>query len=193
MIRLPVALLCLALVSCSTPIERAQKIIAPITKKAEKAAGNEVKKKTKLTEQKGAIEAQKSSIDRLSGSADAAMEIAERLDRERPNGDTARLKLEIRTITAEKDKVVLQNKVLAETNDALFKLTDEQQLTISQLQTEAAKAVPKIAGEIEKEKWWAKFWKVYAIIATGVAALAVGLIALRTWLKTTFPVVFFWL
>jgi hypothetical protein len=77
------------LASCQSAPTKARKIMAPVAKKAERAG--------KLAEK------QKVSIGRLKASVAESVATAEKLNAERPDGDTARLILSLRIAASETD------------------------------------------------------------------------------------------
>jgi hypothetical protein len=90
---------------------------------------------------------QTGSIGRLKASVSESVEVAEKLNKERPDGDTARLILSLRIAASE--------------TDALRGSNEELRLTLTGLETEVAKAQDKMAVEIAgAETWrtWAWFW-----------------------------------
>jgi hypothetical protein len=148
-------------------------------KKAERASNTATRQASTLTKQKATIEAQKGSVERLSASVGEATAIAEKIDRERPNGDTARLKLELRTVAKEKDALNLSNKVLTESNAELWRENTDLRLTIEGIKTETAKAVPQIAAEIQSAKDDAAFWRTIALWeGVGLVSIAAGVVLL---------------
>ncbi len=135
------------LVSCQSAPVKARKIMAPVAAKAAKA-GKLVAKQT-------------GSIGRLRGSVAESVEVAEKLNAERPDGDTARLMLSLRIAASE--------------TDALRGTNDELRLTISGMEVAIAQAQDKVAVEIAgAETWrtWAwRWWWAFAGTVASVSAL----------------------
>ncbi len=155
----------LLLVACQSPTQRATKIFKPVEKQVVKV--REIAHK------------QSGSIGRLAGGLSDATEAAMRLNTARPDGDTAKLILALRIATSEKD-------ILTATNSDLL-------LKIEGLEVEVSKAkgntVEELAsGDAAKSKVW--FWRW---VCAGIVAAVAALFAARTWLKTTMPMLFFWL
>jgi hypothetical protein len=121
--------------------------MAPVAAKAAKA-GKLVAKQT-------------GSIGRLRGSVAESVEVAEKLNAERPDGDTARLMLSLRIAASE--------------TDALRGTNDELRLTISGMEVAIAQAQDKVAVEIAgAETWrtWAwRWWWAFAGTVASVSAL----------------------
>jgi hypothetical protein len=138
----------LLLTSCQSAPTKARAIMAPVAKKAERAGR--------------LVEKQKGSIGRLKESVAESVATAEKLNKERPDGDTARLILSLRIAASE--------------TDALRGTNDELRLTLASLETEVAKAQDKVAVEVagaETWKSWAWFW------AKAFFGLLVAWVALR--------------
>jgi hypothetical protein len=121
--------------------------MAPVAAKAAKA-GKIVAKQT-------------GSIGRLKASVAESVEVAEKLNKERPDGDTARLILSLRIAASE--------------TDALRGSNEELRLTISGMEVAIAQAQDKMAVEIAgAETWrtWAwRWWWAFAGTVASVAAL----------------------
>lgn len=137
----------LALTSCSSAPTKARKIMEPVAKKAAQAG--------KL------VERQTGSIGRLRGSVAEATAAAEKLNAERPDGDTARLLLSLRIATSE--------------TDSLRGTNEELRLTISGMEVAIAQATDKVSVEIAGAETWRTwcfrwFWAFSGTVA-GVAAL----------------------
>ena len=117
---------------------------------------------------------QSASLVRLRDSVDNSTKIAEKMNKERPDADTARLLLSQRT--AQKEIV------------GLLGTNKELELTISGLQYKLATAQDKIAVVIATADNKIKFWKWTTFLGWSAFALTVaGIIALfafKTWLKT---------
>ncbi len=123
----------LLLTSCQSAPAKARKIMAPVAAKAAKA-GKIVAKQT-------------GSIGRLKASVAESVATAEKLNKERPDGDTARLILSLRIAASE--------------TDALRGSNEELRLTISGMEVAIAQAQDKVAVEVagaETWKSWAWFW-----------------------------------
>ncbi len=121
------------LTSCQSAPTKARAIMAPVAKKAERAGR--------------LVEKQKGSIGRLRESVAESVEVAEKLNATRPDGDTARLILSLRIAASE--------------TDALRGSNDELRLTISGMEVAIAQAQDKVAVEVagaETWKSWAWFW-----------------------------------
>jgi hypothetical protein len=121
------------LVSCQSAPVKARKIMAPVAAKAAKA-GKIVARQT-------------GSIGRLKASVAESVATAEKLNKERPDGDTARLILSLRIAASE--------------TDALRGSNEELRLTISGMEVAIAQAQDKVAVQIagaETWKSWAWFW-----------------------------------
>jgi hypothetical protein len=135
------------LASCQSAPVKARKIMAPVAAKAAKA-GKIVAKQT-------------GSIGRLKASVAESVEVAEKLNKERPDGDTARLILSLRIAASE--------------TDALRGSNEELRLTISGMEVAIAQAQDKMAVEIAgAETWrtWAwRWWWAFAGTVASVAAL----------------------
>ena len=135
------------LVSCQSAPVKARKIMAPVAAKAAKA-GKIVAKQT-------------GSIGRLRESVAESVATAEKLNKERPDGDTARLILSLRIAASE--------------TDALRGTNDELRLTISGMEVAIAQAQDKVAVEVAgAETWrtWAwRWWWAFAGTVASVAAL----------------------
>ncbi len=121
--------------------------MAPVAAKAAKA-GKIVAKQT-------------GSIGRLKASVAESVEVAEKLNKERPDGDTARLILSLRIAASE--------------TDALRGSNEELRLTISGMEVAIAQAQDKVAVEVAgAETWrtWAwRWWWAFAGTVASVAAL----------------------
>ena len=120
--------------------------MAPVAKAASKAAAITTR--------------QTASIVKLRESVGDATKIAEKLNKDRPDGDTAKLILSLRIATSESE-------ILRGTNDEL-------RLTISGMQVEIGKAQDKVATEIagaETWKRWAHRW-FFAFVGLAVAVAA---------------------
>ncbi len=137
----------LLLTSCQSAPAKARKIMAPVAAKAAKA-GKIVAKQT-------------GSIGRLKASVAESVATAEKLNKERPDGDTARLILSLRIAASE--------------TDALRGSNEELRLTISGMEVAIAQAQDKMAVEIAgAETWrtWAwRWWWAFAGTVASVAAL----------------------
>jgi hypothetical protein len=135
------------LASCQSAPTKARKIMAPVAKKAERAG--------KLAEK------QKVSIGRLKASVAESVATAEKLNAERPDGDTARLILSLRIAASE--------------TDALRGSNEDLRLTISGMEVAIAQAQDKVAVEVagaETWKTWAwRWWWAFAGTVASVAAL----------------------
>ncbi len=135
------------LASCQSAPTKARKIMAPVAAKAAKA-GKIVAKQT-------------GSIGRLRESVAESVATAEKLNKERPDGDTARLILSLRIAASE--------------TDALRGTNDELRLTISGMEVAIAQAQDKVAVEVAgAETWrtWAwRWWWAFAGTVASVAAL----------------------
>jgi hypothetical protein len=116
--------------------------MAPVAAKAAKA-GKIVAKQT-------------GSIGRLKASVAESVEVAEKLNKERPDGDTARLILSLRIAASE--------------TDALRGSNEELRLTLTGLETEVAKAQDKVAVEVAGAETW-RWWWAFAGTVASVAAL----------------------
>lgn len=158
--RLAIFAATLLLTSCHSAPTKARAIMAPVAKRAAHAG--------KLAEK------QSGSIGRLRGSVKEAVTVAEKLNTERPDGDTARLLLSLRIATSEAD-------MLHGTNDEL-------RLTIAGMEVAVAQAQDKVAVEIagaETWKSWAWFWgKAFF----GLLAAWIALRMFKTYLMTV-PVI----
>jgi hypothetical protein len=121
--------------------------MAPVAAKAAKA-GKIVAKQT-------------GSIGRLKASVAESVATAEKLNKERPDGDTARLILSLRIAASE--------------TDALRGSNEELRLTISGMEVAIAQAQDKVAVEVAgAETWrtWAwRWWWAFAGTVASVAAL----------------------
>jgi hypothetical protein len=137
----------LLLTSCQSAPAKARKIMAPVAAKAAKA-GKIVAKQT-------------GSIGRLKASVAESVATAEKLNKERPDGDTARLILSLRIAASE--------------TDALRGSNEELRLTISGMEVAIAQAQDKVAVEVagaETWKTWAwRWWWAFAGTVASVAAL----------------------
>ncbi len=137
----------LLLTSCQSAPAKARKIMAPVAAKAAKA-GKIVAKQT-------------GSIGRLKASVAESVATAEKLNKERPDGDTARLILSLRIAASE--------------TDALRGSNEELRLTISGMEVAIAQAQDKVAVEVAgAETWrtWAwRWWWAFAGTVASVAAL----------------------
>ncbi len=137
----------LLLTSCQSAPTKARKIMAPVAAKAERA-GKIVAKQT-------------GSIGRLKASVSESVATAEKLNKERPDGDTARLILSLRIAASE--------------TDALRGTNEELRLTISGMEVAIAQAQDKVAVQIAgAETWrtWAwRWWWAFAGTVASVAAL----------------------
>ena len=135
------------LASCQSAPTKARKIMAPVAAKAAKA-GKIVAKQT-------------GSIGRLRESVAESVATAEKLNKERPDGDTARLILSLRIAASE--------------TDALRGTNDELRLTISGMEVAIAQAQDKVAVEVAgAETWrtWAwRWWWAFAGTVASVSAL----------------------
>jgi hypothetical protein len=135
------------LASCQSAPTKARKIMAPVAAKAAKA-GKIVAKQT-------------GSIGRLKASVAESVATAEKLNAERPDGDTARLILSLRIAASE--------------TDALRGTNEELRLTISGMEVAIAQAQDKVAVEVAgAETWraWAwRWWWAFAGTVASVAAL----------------------
>jgi hypothetical protein len=107
------------------------------------------------------VERQKGSIGRLKASVTESVATAEKLNKERPDGDTARLILSLRIAASE--------------TDALRGTNEELRLTISGMEVAIAHAQDKVAVEVAgAETWrtWAwRWWWAFAGTVASVAAL----------------------
>jgi len=107
------------------------------------------------------VERQTGSIGRLRGSVAEAVAVAEKLNTERPDGDTARLILSLRIATSE--------------TDALRGTNEDLRLTISGMEAAIAQAQDKVAVEIAGAETWRKWawrwWWAFAGTVASVAAL----------------------
>ncbi len=134
-------------VSCQSAPTKARKIMAPVAAKAAKA-GKIVAKQT-------------GSIGRLKASVAESVATAEKLNAERPDGDTARLILSLRIAASE--------------TDALRGTNEELRLTISGMEVAIAQAQDKVAVEVAgAETWraWAwRWWWAFAGTVASVSAL----------------------
>jgi len=121
--------------------------MAPVAAKAAKA-GKIVAKQT-------------GSIGRLKASVAESVEVAEKLNKERPDGDTARLILSLRIAASE--------------TDALRGTNEELRLTLAGMEVAIAQAQDKVAVEVAgAETWrtWAwRWWWAFAGTVASVAAL----------------------
>jgi hypothetical protein len=121
--------------------------MAPVAAKAAKA-GKIVAKQT-------------GSIGRLKASVAESVATAEKLNAERPDGDTARLILSLRIAASE--------------TDALRGTNEELRLTISGMEVAIAQAQDKVAVEVAgAETWraWAwRWWWAFAGTVASVSAL----------------------
>jgi hypothetical protein len=137
----------LLLTSCQSAPTKARAIMAPVAAKAAKA-GKIVAKQT-------------GSIGRLKASVAESVATAEKLNKERPDGDTARLILSLRIAASE--------------TDALRGSNEELRLTISGMEVAIAQAQDKVAVEVAgAETWrtWAwRWWWAFAGTVASVAAL----------------------
>ena len=137
----------LLLTSCQSAPTKARAIMAPVAAKAAKA-GKIVAKQT-------------GSIGRLRESVAESVATAEKLNKERPDGDTARLILSLRIAASE--------------TDALRGSNEELRLTISGMEVAIAQAQDKVAVEVAgAETWrtWAwRWWWAFAGTVASVAAL----------------------
>jgi hypothetical protein len=135
------------LTSCQSAPTKARAIMAPVAAKAAKA-GKIVAKQT-------------GSIGRLKASVAESVATAEKLNKERPDGDTARLILSLRIAASE--------------TDALRGSNEELRLTISGMEVAIAQAQDKVAVEVAgAETWrtWAwRWWWAFAGTVASVAAL----------------------
>jgi hypothetical protein len=135
------------LASCQSAPTKARKIMAPVAAKAAKA-GKLVAKQT-------------GSIERLKASVAESVTVAEKLNKERPDGDTARLILSLRIAASE--------------TDALRGTNEELRLTISGMEVAIAQAQDKVAVEVAgAETWrtWAwRWWWAFAGTVASVSAL----------------------
>jgi hypothetical protein len=135
------------LASCQSAPTKARKIMAPVAAKAAKA-GKIVAKQT-------------GSIGRLKASVAESVEVAEKLNKERPDGDTARLILSLRIAASE--------------TDALRGTNEELRLTLAGMEVAIAQAQDKVAVEVAgAETWrtWAwRWWWAFAGTVASVAAL----------------------
>jgi len=135
------------LASCQSAPVKARKIMAPVAKKAERAGR--------------LVEKQKGSIGRLKASVAESVATAEKLNKERPDGDTARLILSLRIAASE--------------TDALRGTNEELRLTISGMEVAIAQAQDAVAVQIAgAETWrtWAwRWWWAFAGTVASVAAL----------------------
>ncbi len=139
------------LASCHSAPTKARKIMAPVTKKAQAV--------------RVIAERQTQSLTRLKSSVVDAAEIARKLDKERPDGDTARLILALRVAASE--------------TDALRGSNDELRLTISGLEIEVAKAQDKVAAQIAgAETWKAWAWRWFGAF-TGLALAVAAVVYFR--------------
>lgn len=106
-------------------------------------------------------ESQAGSIGRLRGSVADAVAVAEKLNKERPDGDTAKLILSLRIATSE--------------TEALRGTNEDLRLTISGMEVAIAQAMDKVAVEIAgAETWrtWAwRWWWAFSGTVASVAAL----------------------
>jgi hypothetical protein len=130
------------LASCQSAPTQARKIMEPVAKKAAQAG--------KI------VERQSGSIGRLRGSVAEAVAVAEKLNTERPDGDTARLLLSLRIATSE--------------TDSLRGTNEELRLTISGMEVAIAQAQDKVSVEIAgAETWrswaWRWFWAFTGTVA----------------------------
>jgi len=116
----------LLLTSCQSAPTKARKIMAPVAAKAAKA-GKLVAKQT-------------GSIERLKASVAESVTVAEKLNKERPDGDTARLILSLRIAASE--------------TDALRGSNEELRITISGMEVAIAQAQDKVAVEIAGAETW---------------------------------------
>ena len=135
------------LVSCQSAPKKARAIMAPVAAKAAKA-GKLVAKQT-------------GSIGRLKSSVAESVATAEKLNKERPDGDTARLILSLRIAASE--------------TDALRGSNEELRLTISGMEVAIAQAQDAVSVQIAgAEAWraWAwRWWWAFAGTVASVAAL----------------------
>lgn len=153
---LPFLLALALLTGCTSAPQKARKIMAPVAKKAEKA--------------RVIAERQSGHIERLKVSVKEATEVAEKLNAERPDADTAKLILALRVSTSETDRLQEDNA--------------ELRLTISGLEVEIARAQDKTATVIAGSEGWRKWaWRWFTAFA-GLGAFGCLLIAFKTWLKT---------
>jgi hypothetical protein len=135
------------LASCHSAPTKARKIMAPVAKQAAKAAAITTR--------------QTASIVKLRESVGDATKIAEKLNKDRPDGDTAKLILSLRIATSESE-------ILRGTNEDL-------RLTISGMEVAIGKAQDKVAVEIASGEGWKKWCFRWAFAFT---ALAVAIAAL---------------
>ena len=139
------------LTSCQSAPQKARKIMAPVAKQAAKAAA--------------IADRQSGSIGRLRGSVKEATDVAEKLNRERPDADTARLILSLRIATSETD-------TLRGTNEDL-------RLTISNMSVEIGKAQDKVATEIAGAETWRKWALRWFFAFTGLVVAIAALFYFR--------------
>jgi hypothetical protein len=163
-------LLSMLLSGCARAPTRARRIMAPVAKTAEKAgriAG----------EQSVTIRRQKESVARLRTGIVEARETAERMDRTRPDADTALLLMKLRVAEREGD-------VLNETVGTLTRQNERLVLTIEGMKTSIATAQDKVAVTVANADSWQKWaWRWFGAFT----ALALGIVALFTfkaWLLT---------
>jgi hypothetical protein len=104
---------------------------------------------------------QAGSIGRLKASVAESVTVAEKLNKERPDGDTARLILSLRIAASE--------------TDALRGSNEELRITISGMEVAIAQAQDKVAVEVAgAETWrtWAwRWWWAFAGTVASVSAL----------------------
>lgn len=143
----PLLLLALLLAGCQSAPTQARKIMEPVKKEVRKAAI--------------IAERQRGSIGRIRGSVAEATAVADRLDRERPNADTARLLLSLRAATSEIGDLSRDNERLT--------------LTLTTAEAATARAEGKVAEEITSAQGWKKWaWRwfgAFSGLAAGVAAM----------------------
>jgi len=155
---------------CARAPTRARRIMAPVAKTAKKAgriAG----------EQSVTIRRQKESVARLRTGIVEARETAERMDRTRPDADTALLLMKLRVAERE-------GEVLNETVGTLTRQHERLVLTIEGMKTSIATAQDKVAVTVANADSWRKWaWRWFGAFT----ALALGIVALFTfkaWLLT---------
>lgn len=163
-------LLSLLFSGCGSAPAQARRIMSPIVKKTDQASRIAV-------DQSVTIRRQKESVVRLRTGIVEARETAERMDRTRPDGDTALLLMKLRVAERESD-------VLNETVGTLTRQNERLILTIDGMKTSIATAQDKVAVEIANtDNWRTWAWRWFGAFV----ALLLGVVALFTfkaWLLT---------
>lgn len=155
---------------CARAPARARRIMAPVAKTAEKAG--------RIAGEQGVtLRRQKESVARLRTGIVEARETAERMDRTRPDGDTALLLMKLRVAERESE-------VLHETVGTLTRQNERLVLTIEGMKTSVATAQDKVAVEIAStDRWrtWAwRGWGAFGVLLVAVVAL----FTFKAWLLT---------